>query len=205
MPPYSKARQRLTTLLHILAHAVPFAYLAWLVWVIFTGGFGADPVQGMTHYLGMGTLRLLLLTLTVTPLARYAKMPGLIKVRRPLGLWCFTYACLHFSVWITLDLQFMWGLIGEEIVKRTYLLVGFSAWVILLLLAVTSFKKLQRRMGSAWKKLHHWIYLCILLGCLHFIWAKKSGLIEPGIYFALAFFLLAFRYKILLKPFRKQQ
>lgn len=181
-----------------LASALP---LIWLYFAIPSGQLGGDPVQGLTHFLGLGAIRLLLLSLCITPLAKFFSMAKLLRLRRPLGLWCFTYASLHFAVWIALDLQFYWGLIGEEIVKRNYLLVGFLAWLILLPLAITSIPALQRRMKIYWKKLHHWVYLVALLAPIHYFMSVKSDIIEPSIYLTIALLLLGFRYKTLFKYF----
>jgi len=127
-----------------------------------------------------------------------------LRLRRPLGLWCFTWACCHFGIWIAFDWQLNWGLMGEEIVKRNYILVGFTAWLILLVLAITSIPKLQRSMGSAWKKLHNWIYLVAILAPIHFLWSVKSGLVDPLVYLIIALFLLWFRRERFMKPWRRK-
>ncbi|MGI1679731.1 MAG: protein-methionine-sulfoxide reductase heme-binding subunit MsrQ [Cellvibrionaceae bacterium] len=177
--------------------------IIWLYFAIPTDKLGGDPVQGLTHFLGLGAIRLLLLSLCITPIAKQFKLGKLLRLRRPLGLWCFAYATLHFAVWIVLDIQFYWGLIGEEIIKRNYLLIGFLAWLILLPLAITSIPTFQRVMKGYWKKLHNWIYLVALLAPIHFFWSVKSEMIEPCIYLVIALGLLVFRHKTLLKYFRK--
>jgi methionine sulfoxide reductase heme-binding subunit len=193
----------LTRVLHIGVHIGAVLPLLWLVVVgIPEGRLGGDPVEELTHFLGKGAIHLLFLTLCVSPLAKKLKMGQLMRLRRPLGLWCFVWASLHFSVWIVLDLQFYWGLIGEEIVERNYLLVGFTAWLILLVLAVTSVPSIMRAMRARWKKLHSWIYLVAVLAPVHYLWAVKSGVIEPGIYLAIALGLLWLRRDRLLKLFR---
>src|SRR5690606_8075497 len=101
----------------------------------------------------MGALRLLLLTLLVSPLAKGLGVGQLLRLRRPLGLWCFAWACLHFASWLGLDLAFAWGLIGAELVERSYILLGFTALVVLAALAVTSLPALVRRLGRRWKAL----------------------------------------------------
>lgn len=167
--------------------------LLWLFVAVPAGALGGDPVKELIHYLGLGALRLLLLTLAVSPVARRLRYPLLIRLRRPLGLWCFVWASLHFSAWLSLDLAFSWWLIGEEIVKRTYLLLGFATWLILLALAVTSLPALVRRMGPRWRTLHSLIYPAVLLACVHFWWSQKSGWIEPALYLAVALVLLWLR------------
>lgn len=192
-------------LLQIGVHLGALAPLLWLFFAISDGRLGGDPVKELIHYLGMGTIRLLLLTLLVSPLAKFLHFGQLNRLRRPLGLWCFTWATLHFSAWLALDLGLDWSLIGEELVKRTYILLGFSAWLILLALAITSIPAVLRKMGRNWKKLHGLLYVVVLLACWHFWWSVKSGWIEPAIYFSVAILLLVWRRESLgrwLKSFR---
>nr|WP_277611206.1 protein-methionine-sulfoxide reductase heme-binding subunit MsrQ [Microbulbifer celer] len=179
--------------MQVAVHLGALAPLVWLFYAINAGHLGGDPVKELIHYLGMGALRLLLLTLLVTPLAKLLHFGQLNRLRRPLGLWCFTWASLHFCAWLALDLGLDWSLIGSELIERTYILVGFSAWLILLALAVTSIPALLRRMGKHWKKLHGLLYIAALLGCWHFWWSVKSGWIEPAIYLTLACVLLWWR------------
>ena len=188
--------------LHVSVHVFSLLPLIWLYAAVTQNRLGGEPLQAIEHYLGMGALRLLLITLCITPLAKWFKAGRLLRLRRPLGLWCFAWASLHFGIWIVFDLQFFWGLIGEEIIKRNYILVGFTAWLILIPLAVTSIPALQRSMGSAWKKLHNWVYLVVILVPIHFLWSVKSGLIEPLVYLSLALFLLWLRRDRLLRPWK---
>jgi len=180
--------------LQVLVHLGSLAPLLWLLFVALPGGLlGGDPVKELTHFLGKGAIHLLYLSLCVTPLARWLRFGALLRVRRPLGLWCFAWASLHFFVWLSLDLQFYWSLIGSEIVERTYLLVGFAAWLILLALAITSVPRLMRAMKQRWKTLHSFIYVVAILAPVHYLWAVKSGILQPGIYLAFALFLLWLR------------
>jgi len=133
--------------LRALVHLGSLGFLLWLGYAVPAGLLGGDPVQGLTHYLGKGALHLLLLTLLVSPLAKRWRQGQLIKLRRPLGLWCAAWASLHFMVWLGLDLQFDWGLIGGELVKRSYIVVGMVALLLLLALGITSIPALLRRMG----------------------------------------------------------
>lgn len=188
--------------LHLSAHLFSFLPIVWLYIATTQNRLGGEPLQAIEHFLGIGALRLLLLTLCITPIAKSLKAGRLLRLRRPLGLWCFTWASCHFAIWITFDLQFFWGLIGEEIIKRNYILVGFIAWLILLALAVTSIPTLQRAMGTAWKKLHNWVYLVAILGCIHYLWSVKSGSIEPIVYLVIACFLLWLRRQQLLRPWK---
>ncbi|MFQ6372420.1 protein-methionine-sulfoxide reductase heme-binding subunit MsrQ [Shewanella sp. YIC-542] len=154
---------------------------------------GGDPVQYIIHFLGKGALNLLLLTLLVSPLARWSKQGMLMQLRRPLGLWVFAYASLHLVAFFSLDLLFAWQLLLQEVVKRPYIVVGASAWLILLALSLTSFKAAQRRMGKRWQQLHYCVYPALLLVVVHYYWSVKSEIIEPSIYIALALLLLSLR------------
>lgn len=174
-------------------HAAAVLPLLWLPWAFEVGRFSADPIPELLQFLGDWSLRLLLLTLCISPLAKKLKNGALIKVRRLLGLWCFTYASLHLLVWLLLDLQLAWGQIGEEIVKRGFITLGMVSWVVLLLLAVTSTRGWQRRLGSRWQRLHNWTYLAALLIPIHFWWGVKSGWMEPAFYLALSLGLLWWR------------
>ncbi|VUD66482.1 Protein-methionine-sulfoxide reductase heme-binding subunit MsrQ [Thalassocella blandensis] len=177
-----KLSKRLAVGGQIGVHLFAVLPLAWLWLAIPRGLLGGDPVKELIHFLGLGAIRLLLLTLLISPLAKTFKFGALNRLRRPLGLWCFVYASLHFYVWLALDLGFSWSLIGEELIKRNYILIGGAAWIILLALAVTSLPVLMRRMGRHWKSLHKLIYLAAVLTVVHFWWSQKSGWIEPAIY-----------------------
>lgn len=178
--------------LHVLA-CLP---LVWLFVAVNSGQAGGDPVQYIIHFLGKGALNLLVLTLLISPLARWLKQGQLMQLRRPLGLWAFAYACCHLAAYVSFDLLFAWQLVGKELVKRPYLLVGITVWLILLAIAVTSFKMLQRRMGRRWQQLHNWVYLAIVLAGIHYYWSVKSEIIEPSIYLTIIALLLLIRAKI---------
>lgn len=181
---------RLAIAAQICVHLGALLPLIWLGFAIPEGKLGGDPIKELTHFLGMGALRLLILSLCITPLVKPFKLGPFMRLRRPLGLWCFVWASLHFAVWMGLDLAFMWRLIGEELVKRTYIIVGFIAWLFLCALAVTSLPLIMRKMGKYWKRLHRTVYWIALLACLHFYWAVKSGWIEPAIYTGIVLVLL---------------
>lgn len=176
-----------------LIHILSLLPLLWLVWAIPEGKLGGDPVKELIHFLGIGALRLLMLSLLITPLAKAARLPLLNRWRRPLGLWAFLWGSLHFGAWIAFDLAFSWGLIGEELVKRTYILLGFFVWLTLLAMAITSLPKLVKVMGKHWKTLHRLVYSAVIVACVHFWWSVKSGWIEPLIYLTLALGLLSLR------------
>jgi sulfoxide reductase heme-binding subunit YedZ len=184
----------------VALHALVAAPLAWLCWQageIASGAdidaLGADPVKAIEHRLGLWALRLLLLTLAVSPLRQVLGMPRLLRFRRMLGLWAFAYACLHFSAWLALDLRGWWSLVPGEIAKRPYITVGFAAWLLLVPLAVTSTRGWMRRLGRNWGRLHRLVYASAALAALHFWWVVKSDFREPLLYVVLLAVLLGWR------------
>ncbi len=141
-------------------------------------------------------LKFLLATLLVSPLARYAKQPLLIRVRRLLGLWCFAWATLHLTSYTLLELGINnLALLGSEIITRPYLTLGMISWAILLALAVTSTQAMQRKLGRRWQLLHNFVYLVAILAPIHYLWSVKIVSPQPVIYALLAAGLLTWRYK----------
>ncbi|MCL1039184.1 protein-methionine-sulfoxide reductase heme-binding subunit MsrQ [Shewanella submarina] len=180
----------------LLMHIGALGALVWLILAVLSGQMGAEPVERIIHFTGMGALNLLVITLVVSPLAKYGKMGFLLQTRRLLGLYCFFYASLHILAYLSFDLLFDFGLLAKEIIERPYIVVGAIGFTILLALAVTSINYLRRKMGRNWQKLHNLIYLCALLIPLHFYWSVKSGWIEPALYAsALSLLLLTRRFK----------
>ncbi|WP_318416050.1 protein-methionine-sulfoxide reductase heme-binding subunit MsrQ [Photobacterium leiognathi] len=188
-----KLKPQHITWLKVLIHAISLLFVAILIIQTFNGGFGADPVKGIEHYTGKAALNTLFLTLLISPIARWGKQAALIKVRRVLGLYSFFWALLHLTIYVSLDLGFDWALIGEEIIQRPYLAIGAVSWVILLLLTLTSTKKIQRKLGTRWQQLHNWVYVALLLSPIHYLWSVKSGITEPVIYLIVACALLYWR------------
>jgi len=174
---------------HILA-ILPLVYLAYRV---FTDEAGGDPVQYIIQFTGIGALNILVILLCMSPIARKFKLGGIIQMRRMVGLYVFFYATLHVFAFISLDLLFEWSLLMQEILKRPYILVGASGYVILLALAVTSFTLLRRKMGKRWQQLHNLVYLLAILIPIHFYWSVKSEVIEPSIYIIITWVLLIWR------------
>ena len=152
---------------------------AWLVQAFLLDGLGANPIEKITHVTGKTALSLLLITLLVTPLRRMTGWNRLILVRRPLGLFAFFYACLHFSTWAGLDMTLMLEWMGEDVAARPYITVGFAAFLVLIPLAVTSTRGWIRRLGRRWSLLHKGVYLAAILGIVHFWWLVKADLREP--------------------------
>jgi sulfoxide reductase heme-binding subunit YedZ len=159
-----------------------------------TGGLGANPIEAITHRTGDWALRLLLITLAVTPLRRLTgwSWPG--PLRRMLGLYAFFYASLHFLTYLVLDQFFDPAAIVEDIAKRPYITVGFTAFVLLIPLALTSTNGMIRRLGGRnWRRLHRLVYPIAILGVIHFLWLVKADLREPLIYLAILAALLGYR------------
>jgi sulfoxide reductase heme-binding subunit YedZ len=150
------------------------APLAWLVWQGFRDNLTADPVKYLTHFTGRVTLIILFVTLTVTPIRRLSGWNGIIKLRRLIGLFSFFYAVIHLLIYLAFDRGFVFTELGEDIIKRPYITVGFTAWLMLLTLAVTSPQAMVRRLGRRWQTLHRIIYLIPALGLVHFLWAQKK-------------------------------
>lgn len=188
-----------------LVHSSALAGLLWLGYAIPAGGLGGDPVPELIHYLGKGALNLVLLTLLISPVVKYWRWGMLFRLRRPLGIWACVWALLHFAAWLALDLQFDWVLITGELVKRSYIIVGMLALFLLVVLTITSLPALQRKMGTAWKKLHNWIYAIALLAPIHYWWSLKSGWVEPLIYVLITLVLLGLRKDKLLRPWRARK
>jgi len=158
----------------------------WLLFGLFLNWLGPNPIETLTHITGMTTLVLLLVTLSVTPLRRVTGWNGLIRIRRPLGLFSFFYALIHFNIWFVFDQVFNWRWMVEDIIERPYITVGFSAFLILIPLALTSTKRWMRRLGTGWTKLHSGIYFAAILGVIHYYWLVKADVRLPLL---LGFFL----------------
>jgi sulfoxide reductase heme-binding subunit YedZ len=158
---------------------LPFALI---VWDAAHDRLGTDPVAQLEHRSGDWTLRLLLLTLAITPLRRLTGYAALLRLRRMLGLFAFFYACAHLATYLVVDLGGYWSQLLTEIAKRPYMTVGFSAWLLLLPLALTSTRSMMRRLGRNWQRLHRLVYPAALLACLHFLWLVKADRREPVLY-----------------------
>ncbi|CZF81985.1 Sulfoxide reductase heme-binding subunit YedZ [Grimontia celer] len=185
------------TLIKTIVHLVSLGFAVNLVNLVLSGRFGADPVDGITHYTGVAALNTLVVTMLISPIARFTKNGLLVRCRRVVGLYAFFWATLHMLTYFALDLTFNFSLLGTEILSRPYLTFGALGWLILFALTITSTAKIQRRMGAKWQKLHNLVYLALILAPVHFYWSSKSELIEPTIYILLALTLLAIRWKTL--------
>ena len=154
---------------------------------------GPDPGKVLVDRLGLGTLVLLLITLSMTPAQKLTGWAGWVAVRRQLGLWCFTYVVLHLIGYTAFILGFDWSQLGVELRKRPYIIVGALGFLCLLALAVTSNRYSQRRLGSGWKKLHRLAYVVLGLGLLHMLWIVRADLKEWAVYASIGALLLVLR------------
>lgn len=176
------------------ASLIPFAWLLFGALGLFGIELGADPVKKLEHECGTWALNFLLITLLVTPLRQLTGLSHLPRLRRMLGLFAFFYAVLHFTVYLTLDLEFNFRTLFADIAKRPYITIGFLALVLLIPLAVTSTNKMMRRLGRRWQKLHRLIYVIAVLGVWHFYWQVKRDIREPLIYAGILAVLLGYRW-----------
>lgn len=181
--------------LKALIHSLAASPLLWLYYQAFNDRLGADPVEAVIHFTGIGALNLLLITLLTAPLARQANLPFLLRCRRMLGLYSFVYALCHIQNFLLFELQLDIKLFVQELIERSYIIVGMLAFLILSALTVTSINSLRRKMGRHWQSLHNLIYLAALLVLIHFYWSLKSDVIEPLIYFFLFVLLMLFRFQ----------
>jgi len=178
----------------VLVFVLGLAPFFWLLWRAYNHRLTANPIEFVTHYTGDWTLRLILITLAITPARKLLKRPELIRYRRMVGLFAFFYASLHFLTYLVIDKFFDWNEILTDIGKRTYITVGFAALVILTALAITSTAGWIRRLGGKrWQQLHRLIYIAIIAGVIHYYWSVKSDVREPIFYGFLAALLLGYR------------
>ena len=196
------AHPRAKLVLH-LAAALP---LAWLVYAAFADRLGANPAEALERSTGDWTLRMLCVVLAVTPLRVMTGWTALARHRRMLGLWTFAYAMFHLLCYGWFDMGFDVNGIAVDIVKRPFILVGFSAAVLLLVLAATSFNRAIKFMGAKrWQRLHRAVYAVAALAILHFFWmrAGKNNFAEVAVYGAVLLALLGWRVQKYIKNKRQ--
>ncbi len=162
---------------------------AWVIWALYsdfarnTSLLGANPITEAEHFTGKWTLRFLIITLSITPLRRLTGWNWLVRYRRMFGLFAFSYAALHLSMYIGVDMFFDFGDIVHDVVAHPYITIGMAAFLLLIPLAITSTNAMVRRLGGArWRSLHRLVYVVAVLGVIHFWWAVKKDITEPLIY-----------------------
>ncbi|GAA3856486.1 protein-methionine-sulfoxide reductase heme-binding subunit MsrQ [Celeribacter arenosi] len=173
--------------LYIIALIAP----AWIFYAGVTGQLGVEPIKAMEHRIGELGLQVLIATLAITPLRRFAKINA-IKFRRALGLIGFFYIALHLLVWLLLDVRILSQIVGD-ILKRPYITIGMAGFLLLVPLAITSNNWSIRKLGPRWRSLHKLFYAAIVLGGVHFLWQAKGFQIEPVAYLGVILALLAVR------------
>ncbi|MBB3284508.1 sulfoxide reductase heme-binding subunit YedZ [Mitsuaria sp. TWR114] len=195
-----RAPARRHPLLHPAAKVVLFLLcllpLAWYVFGAFTERLGANPAETLIRGLGDWALRLLWITLAVTPLRTWTNQPALARFRRMLGLFAFFYASLHLLAYGWLDKGLDLADILRDIGKRPFILMGFTAWLLLVPLAATSFNRAIKALGAPrWQALHKLVYAIAIVGLMHFIWmrAGKNNFAEPLVYGSILAVLLGWR------------
>lgn len=181
-----------------LVRAVTFALgcapLAKVVADGLLGGLGANPIEQVLNRLGFWTLTFVAVSLAPTPAHELLGLSWPLRVRRMLGLFAFTYATLHLLWYVGVDQFFDLSLLVEDVLKRRFMAVGFTAWLLLLPLAVTSTDAWVRRLGHArWKRLHRLVYVAASLGLVHFVWRVKADLRRPSWFIAAVGLLLLAR------------
>lgn len=167
---------------------------AWILFVALTGRLAAEPIKDLEHRTGDWAIRMLLITLAVTPLRWATGWNAVIKFRRMLGLFAFFYVTVHLLTYLVLDQFFAWHYIIEDIAKRPYITVGFTGFLLLLPLAVTSTRGWIRRLGGKrWNRLHSLIYVAAACGVVHYLWLVKADVRLPVMYGMILVALLAIR------------
>ena len=169
--------------------------LGRVAWLLRDGliGLGANPIERVLHHTGWWALVLLLVTLAVTPVRRITGRNELVKLRRPLGLFAFFYATLHFGVYLGLDRVFEWEYILEDLAERPFITAGFLGWLLLVPLAATSTRGAIRRLGRRWTLLHRLAYVAAVAGVIHFYWRVKADTRLPLLFAAVFVALMLLR------------
>ena len=176
---------------------------AWVVYAAATGGLGPDPAEVVMHVTGEWCLRMLVLTLLISPLRTWTGWPVVQKLRRMLGLFAFFYGSVHFMSFGQFYVGWTPAVLLEELVERPYITVGFAAWLLLLPLAVTSTRGMQRRLRQNWRRLHRLVYPAAVLGCLHLLWQVRSDF--GGALLYIVIFAALFTWRVRRRQVRRRQ
>jgi sulfoxide reductase heme-binding subunit YedZ len=181
--------------------ALGLAPLLWMAWRAWNQDLTANPVEYLTHFTGDWAIRLVVVTLAVTPLRKLLRLPDLIRFRRMAGLFAFFYACLHFLTFLWLDKDFEVGEMLKDVGKRPFITAGFAAFALMLPLALTSTAGWIRRLGGKrWQWLHRLVYLSAIAAVVHYYWLVKSDIRLPVLYGSLVGLLLGYRVVKSLQP-----
>jgi sulfoxide reductase heme-binding subunit YedZ len=184
-------RHRWVKVIVFLLCLVPAGYLGWRV---YTQDLTANPLEYITHFTGDWAIRLIALTLAITPFRKLLQLPDLIRFRRMIGVYAFFYACLHFLTYLWLDRLFDFHDLAKDLAKRPFITMGFASFLFMLPLALTSTKGWIRRMGGKrWQLLHRLVYLSGIAAVIHYYWLVKSDIRLPLMYGAIIGALLLYR------------
>jgi methionine sulfoxide reductase heme-binding subunit len=184
-------RSRWTKVLVFVLCLTPVFWLGWRAW---NDELTANPIEFITHFTGDWTIRMIVAVLAVTPLRKVLQLPDLIRFRRMIGLFAFFYGCLHFLTYLWLDKFFDMHEILKDVAKRPFITAGFTAFLCMLPLAVTSTKGWIRRLGGKrWQRLHRLVYVTGIAAVVHYYWLVKSDIRQPLLYALLVGVLLIFR------------
>jgi len=164
------------TKLKLLTHGGALLPLLWLFWDYFNHQLTVNPIQAAMQRTGKTAIVLLMLTLACTPIYILFKYKPVLGLRRMLGLYTFFYASLHLTIYVGLDYGFNWESIFQNLYEKQYIYIGFAAFLILAILAITSFRWWMKKLGKNWKRLHRLVYLAGILVVLHYAWVKKGDL-----------------------------
>jgi len=193
MPRPKLDRRTQARLLKIATHVGALLPLALLLWDYWFYLLGPNPIQEITLRTGKPALILLVLSLACTPLNTLLGWKQVLPLRRPLGLYAFFYVCLHLLIFVWLDYGLDLALIREGILEKRYALAGFTAFLLLLPLAVTSTRWAMRKLGKNWKRLHRLVYAAAVLAVIHYLWLVKSITAQPLVFAAIVAALLLLR------------
>jgi sulfoxide reductase heme-binding subunit YedZ len=175
---------------------LPAGYMFYAVYLAFTGGenlLGPDPPKTLSLETGEWAIRMLVLSLAISPIRYLFNTPSVWKYRRMIGLYAFFYASLHLFVFLMFLLQWQWTEIGKEILERPYITLGFSAFILMVPLGMTSFDYAQRKLGRNWKRIHRMVYPISILAVLHVVWIVRSSYGDAVLYGGLVFLFLVYR------------
>ena len=177
-----------------------FLILLWPIYVIsyqiIFDQLGPEPVDRIINHFGEWTLIFIILTLSISPLRKITNSIEWIKFRRMVGLFTFSYASIHMLSYVGLDYRFDFEPLINDVLKKKFIFIGFSAWLLLTVLALTSSDTMVRILKSNWKKIHRLVYVIAVFGSLHFIWLSKTIFFKPLIYSIIILILLSFRIKL---------
>lgn len=189
-------RLRHYPVINIFFHLMALLPLVWLVYALNFDKLSADPAKDIQHFTGITALRLLILIAVIPAAAHYLKWNSLYQTRKLLGLWCFTWATLHLASYLLLEIGINnIALFLSEIISRFYLILGATGWIILFLMAVSSFNPVRIRLGGWWKRIHSLLYPLLLIAILHYILSVKTNTPEPFLYLILIISAYLYRFR----------